>query len=101
MYFWQNKKAFIPPNTPEPIDKSPLAPAPDENINIATSHIHIRQRCLIESILREATRFCTFTTAMLGSEPCLKLMVMVQVPLLEASSGTTTLFITVSALAPV
>ena len=64
----------------------------------------------------EATRFCTFTTAISASVPCLKYMVidavpvfvaveviyiMSSTPLSDSSSGTMTLFITVSALAPV
>ena len=63
-----------------------------------------------------ATRFCTFTMAMSASVPCLKKMFMPALPVLEAlevmyimfstplrlsSRGTTTLFCTVSALAPV
>ena len=61
------------------------------------------------------TRFCTFTAAISGSEPCLKytviralpvlvavevMYVMFSTPLMASSNGTITDFCTVSALAP-
>ena len=63
-----------------------------------------------------AARFCTFTIAMSGSVPWRKKMpiepeplfealevmyIMPSTPLIASSNGTTTLFCTVSALAPV